>query len=121
MAAIAVKTLDGNSAELEYNALAVLSARVEGHIVVPGNTGYEEARRVWNGMIDQRPAVVVQCQGPDDVIVAVQFAREHHLPLAVRGGGHNVAGFGTCDGGLVADLSPMRSVRVDSQARTVVV
>lgn len=116
-----MKTLDGNSAELEYNALAVLSARVEGHIVVAGNTGYEEARRVWNGMIDQRPAVVAQCQGPDDVIVAVQFAREHHLPLAVRGGGHNVAGFGTCDGGLVADLSPMRSVRVDSQARTVVV
>ncbi len=121
MAAIAVKTLDGNSAELEYNALAVLSARVERHIVVPGNTGYEEARRVWNGMIDRRPAVVIQCQGPDDVIAAVQFARQHHLPLAVRGGGHNVAGFGTCDGGLVVDLSPMRSVRVDSQARTVFV
>ncbi len=121
MATIAVMTLDGTGALLEYSALDALRARVGGQVVVPGNPGYEEARRVWNGMIDRRPAVVIRCHGPNDVIAAVQFARKHHLMLAVRGGGHNVAGFGTCDGGLVVDLSPMRSVRVDPQAQTVCV
>src|SRR5690606_29071106 len=72
-----------------------------------------------NGMIDRRPAAVLHCRGVADIIAGVRHAREQGLPLAVRGGGHNVAGFGTCDGGLVLDLSPMRGVQVDPGARTV--
>jgi FAD/FMN-containing dehydrogenase len=80
---------------------------------------YEHARRVWNGLIDKRPAVIVRCSGVADVMESVRFARDHNLLVAVRGGGHNVAGFGTCDGGLVIDLSPLRGIRVDPVTRTV--
>ena len=79
----------------------------------------EQARRVWNGLIDKRPAVIVQCSGVADVLDSLRFARDHNLLVAVRGGGHNVAGFGTCDGGLVIDLSPLRGIRVDPAKRTV--
>ncbi len=88
-------------------------------LIAPGDDRYDSARRVWNGMIDRRPAAVARCRGVADVIQCVHVAREEGVPLAVRGGGHNVAGFGTCDGGLVIDLSRLRGVRVDPQARTV--
>src|SRR5579859_6693087 len=82
------------------------------------DAGYDEARRVWNGLIDRRPAYIARCANADEVAQALQFARGHGLPVAIRGGGHNVAGFGTCDQGLVIDLSPMKRIQVQAQART---
>ncbi len=95
-----------------------LREAVRGEIVTPGDDGYAEACRIWNGAHDgRRPALVVRCTGAADVIAAVGFARSNDLTIAVRGGGHSVAGFSTCDDGIVIDLSPMNGVRVDTAAR----
>jgi FAD binding domain/Berberine and berberine like len=91
----------------------------EGQLIGRDDAGYDEARKVYNAMIDKRPALIARCAGPDDVVRAVGFARDHDLLLAVRGGGHNGGGLGTCDDGLVIDLAPMHDVQVDPQARTV--
>jgi FAD/FMN-containing dehydrogenase len=96
-----------------------LSARLAGDLIKPEHYEYETARRVWNGMIDKRPAAIARCAGADDVAMAVRFAAAHELPLAVRGGGHNVAGTAVVDDGLVIDLSSMRGVRIDRSGRTV--
>jgi FAD/FMN-containing dehydrogenase len=95
-----------------------LRERASGEVVTADDPGYDEARAVFNAMIDRRPRVVVRCTNADDVRAAVDFARENQLDLAVRGGGHSAPGFGTCDDGVVADLSGMRHVDVDAQART---
>ena len=87
-------------------------------MILPGDSGYEEARRVWNGMIDKHPAAIARCLNEDDIINAVNFAQKNTIIVAVRGGGHNVAGFGTCDGGLVIDLSGMKAIAVDSGSKT---
>ena len=97
--------------------IAALRAGLRGGLLEPGDEGYDDARVVWNGMIDRRPALIARCAGAADVIDCVGFARDHGLPLAVRGGGHNVAGYAVCEGGLVVDLSAMRAVRVDAAAR----
>jgi FAD/FMN-containing dehydrogenase len=89
-----------------------------GALIAPGDARYHESRRVWNAMIDKRPAVIARCRGAADVVAAVNFARDNGLPLAVRGGGHNIAGRSTCDDGVVIDFSEMRSIRVDPAART---
>ncbi|MBV9415173.1 MAG: FAD-binding oxidoreductase, partial [Solirubrobacterales bacterium] len=91
---------------------------LEGQLVGPDDGDYERARSVYNAMIDKRPALIARCAGPSDVSRAVQFAREHELPVAVRGGAHNGAGLGTCDGGVVIDLSLLKEIEVDPQART---
>jgi FAD/FMN-containing dehydrogenase len=96
-----------------------LAERLKGAVIGPEHSGYDEARRVWNGMIDRRPAAIARCADAEDVAAAVRFACEHDLPLAVRGGGHNVAGTAVCDDGIVVDLSPMREVKLDGSRRTV--
>jgi FAD/FMN-containing dehydrogenase len=90
-----------------------LRGRMRGQVLTPGAPGYDVLRRVWNGMIDKRPAIIARCSGTADVVAAVNVAREHNLELAVRGGGHNVAGTAVNDGGLVIDLSAMRGISVD--------
>jgi FAD/FMN-containing dehydrogenase len=96
-----------------------LRAAFRGALLRPGEEGYEEARRVWNGAIDRRPALIARCAGADDVVQAVRFARERDLLVSVRGGGHSIAGHSVCDGGLMIDLSLMKAVRVDPERRTV--
>ena len=95
-----------------------LREQVRGDVIAPDNEGYEQARKVYNAMIDRRPSVVVRPANVGDVMSAVNFARESRLDLAIRGGGHSVPGFGTCDDGVVIDLSRMRSVRVDPAKQT---
>jgi FAD/FMN-containing dehydrogenase len=93
------------------------AAALRGTVIRPGDAGYDDARAVWNGMIDRYPAAVARCTGAADVVRAVHFARENDLPLTVRGGGHNVAGTAVCDDGLVVDLSGMTGVQVDPDRR----
>jgi FAD/FMN-containing dehydrogenase len=95
------------------------SGGIRGDILEPGDAGYEAARKVWNATVDRRPAAIVRCRGTADVIHAVNYAREHGLLLAVRGGGHSFAGKSVCDGGLVIDLSRMRGVWLSPDRRTV--
>ena len=95
-----------------------LRGSVAGEVITPGDAGYEEARRVHNGMIDKRPAAVVRCTGTADVAAVVRLAHGEGLDLSIRGGGHSAPGFGTNDGGLVADLSLLQRVEVDAEART---
>jgi FAD/FMN-containing dehydrogenase len=94
-----------------------LRSQLVGPVLSPSDAGYEEARRVHNGLIDRRPALIARCHGTADVQAAVRFARERGLEIAVRGGGHNVAGNAVCENGLMLDLSPMRAVHVDPRAR----
>ena len=99
-------------------AIEQFAATIRGGVVRPGDPGYDAARAVYNAMIDKRPGLIARCTDAGDVIAAVGFARDHGLLLAVRGGGHNGAGLGSCDGGLMIDLSPMKGVRIDPVART---
>ena len=93
-------------------------ASMRGQLLVPGQDGYDAARRVWNGAFDKKPALIARCAGAADVSQALKFARAHDLVVAVRGGGHSLSGQSVCDGGLMVDLSPMKSVRVDPLARS---
>ncbi len=105
--------------QTRFDSFDSLSARLTGELIKPGDRDYESARRVWNGMIDKRPAAIARCADTADVALAVRFAAQHELAVAVRGGGHNVAGTAVVDNGLVIDLSLMRDVRVDGSGRTV--
>jgi FAD/FMN-containing dehydrogenase len=100
-------------------ALDEFRGALRGEVVSPEDPGYDEARAVWNGMIDSLPALIARCTSVGDVVAGVRLARDHDLLVAIRGGGHNVAGTGTCDGGLVIDLSPMHDVTVDPGTRRV--
>jgi len=116
MATLAVSST--GSGHLSEEAVQAFKAGLRGTLLRPDDDGFDDARKVYNAMIDKRPAIVVRCAGVADVIAAVNFARENNLLVAVRGGGHNVAGNGMCDGGLVIDLSGMRAVHVDPTKRT---
>ena len=109
---VTIKALTSPMPEIEQ-----LRSVFAGALIVPGDADYDAARSVWNGMIDKYPAAIARCTCTADVAAAVNFAREQQLVIAVRGGGHNVAGYATCDGGIVIDLSPMQEVRVDPAAR----
>ncbi|MFL7810813.1 MAG: FAD-binding oxidoreductase [Anaerolineae bacterium] len=113
MSELQVQTRTGSTTTLTDSVLDAFRANLRGQLVLPGEADYAERRRLWNGMIDRHPAMIVCCAGTADVIASVNLAREHDLLLAVRGGGHNVAGSASCDGGMVIDLSAMRSVWVD--------
>ena len=117
---ISAVTLDGSRTNLPAADIAKLRSGVRGVVVIADDAEYDDARRVWNGNVDRRPALIVRCSSAADVQRAVSFARSHELLVAVRGGGHSAPGYGTNDGGLVIDLSPMRGLRVDTQSRVVV-
>jgi FAD/FMN-containing dehydrogenase len=103
---------------LDETAVQGLAAAMRGNLVQRGDPGYDEARTIYNAMIDKHPALIAQCETVADVIAAVNFARDNNVIVAIRGGGHNGPGLGTVDDGLVIDLSPMNGVRVDPTART---
>jgi FAD/FMN-containing dehydrogenase len=103
---------------LDSAAISRFRNALHGQLLTPSEPGYDEARRVWNWMIDKRPTLIARCAGEADVVRSVQFARDHDLLVAVRGGGHSVAGYSTCDGGLLIDLSNMKGLRVDAARRT---
>jgi FAD/FMN-containing dehydrogenase len=102
---------------MKNEVVDAFKATLRGPVLQPGDPGYDDARALWNAMIDKRPALIVRCAGTADVQASVAFARQNGLPLAVRGGGHNIAGSALCDDGLVIDLSGMRHVLVDPRAR----
>lgn len=104
--------------QLDPTVLALLRERVSAQILTSSDSAYDEARHVWNGMIDRRPAAIVRCASEQDVVDVVRFAAEQGLPVAVRGGGHSAAGLAVCDGGLVIDLTGMRDIAVDPANRT---
>lgn len=111
------KKLDGSTTSISADAIAMLRAALGGSVLLPGEAGYDTARTVWNATIDKRPGLVARCAGTSDVMQAMQFARQHDLLIAVRAGGHNIAGKAVADGALLIDLSHMRSVRVDRAAK----
>jgi FAD/FMN-containing dehydrogenase len=118
MTEIRISTLKGGTIALSNDILTALRSELHGNLCLPGEAGYDDARTIWNAMIDRRPGAVARCRGASDVISAVRLARDNGLLVAVRGGGHNIAGNAVCEGGLLIDLSPMRSVHVDSKERT---
>jgi FAD/FMN-containing dehydrogenase len=116
---ISATTLEGSRTNVNDADIASLRSNVRGELVVAGDARYDEARRVWNGNVDRRPGLIVRCTGAADVQQAVNFARSLGLLVSIRGGGHSAPGYGTNEGGLVIDLSPMKGIRVDPDARTV--
>src|SRR6266487_500057 len=103
------------------NSISDFKANLRGRLIQPSDKDYDEARKVYNGMIHKKPRLIVRCADVADVIRSVNFARENDLLLAIRGGGHNAGGLGICDDGLVIDLAPIKYTRVDPTARTVTV
>src|SRR5262245_113579 len=115
MTNVSISTTGATPIVIPPEELEALRATLRGSACTPTDPGYDEARTIWNAMIDRRPGLVIRCQGTADVIRAVDLAKKYGLVVAVRGGGHNIAGSAVCDGGLLIDLSPMRWVRVDPE------
>ena len=106
---------------LNQAAIAAFRSQLRGKLIEPSDPAFEAARLVYNRMIERTPRLIVECADVADVIAAVKFGRQYSLRLAIRGGGHNAAGLGVCDDGLVIDLSPMNFVHVDANKKTVLV
>jgi len=119
MSDLLVKTITAGDIALDDSTIQRFEESLRGEMIKQDDGRYEEARKVYNAMHDRRPALIVQAAGPADVISVVRFAREHDLLLAVRGGGHGIAGYATCEDGLVLDLRRMKGIRVDPEQRTV--
>lgn len=113
MVDLQVITNTGANTVLTEALVEEFQTSLRGPLLQPGDAGYDDARIVWNGMIDRRPALIARCAGVADVIQAVNFARDNHLLVSVRGGGHNITGYAVNDGGIVIDLSQMKSLHVD--------
>lgn len=103
---------------VKHDFIKSFKTSFRGEVITPGDAGYEKARKIWNASIDRRPGIIARCLGVADVVAAVNFAREHELLVAIRGGGHNVGGKALCDGGIVIDLSLMKGIHVDSKNGT---
>ena len=119
MSELQVTTTQGADTGLEDTVVEAFKASLRGALLCPGDVGYDDARTIHNGMIDRRPALIARCAGVADVLTGVRFAREHDVLVSVRGGGHGMPGFAVCEGGLMLDLSGMKSVHVDPYHRTV--
>jgi FAD/FMN-containing dehydrogenase len=119
MSSVSVSTRVGGSLSLDAEAVEAFRSGLRGDLVTASDPGYDEARALWNAMIDRRPALIARCAGAADVVLSLKLAREKDLLVSVRGAGHNIAGKASCDGGLMIDLSGMRDVRVDPARRTV--
>jgi FAD/FMN-containing dehydrogenase len=113
-----MRTLDGETVDLPADAVEALGTRLRGELLTPQSPGYDDARSIWNAMIDRRPALIARCAGTADVVEAVRFASEHALLNSVKSGGHNIAGQAVCEEGLMIDLSQMRGVWVDPVSLT---
>ena len=113
MVDLQVITNTGANTVLTEALVEEFQTSLRGPLLQPGDAGYDDARIVWNGMIDRRPALIARCAGVADVIQDVNFARDNHLLVSVRGGGHNITGYAVNDGGIVIDLSQMKSLHVD--------
>jgi FAD/FMN-containing dehydrogenase len=111
--------LDGSTITIAASAVEALASGLRVHVLTTTAAEYDDIRTIWNAMIDRRPGLIIRCHGVADVMHAVRFARDRTVLVAVRGGGHNIAGSALCDGGLVIDLSAMTSVRVDPTSRGV--
>jgi FAD/FMN-containing dehydrogenase len=116
---IRLRATDGGTVQLSPEILQTFKAGFRGPVIGPEDAEYEETRKIWNGMIDRHPGLIVRCTGTTDVVAAVRFAQQHQFLISVRGGGHNIAGLAVCEGGLMIDLSLMRGVWVDPQGRKV--
>ncbi|MCZ6722266.1 MAG: FAD-binding oxidoreductase [Proteobacteria bacterium] len=118
MGNLGVTTREGGKRVLTQAEVDGFRSDLRGALLLPGDDGYDEARRIYNAMIDKRPALIARCAGAEDVVRAVTFARDHDLLVSVRGGGHNIAGNAVSDGGLMIDLSGMKSIQVDPAEQT---
>ena len=115
---ISLTGLDGSTKNIDDGVIDALRQSLRGTMILPGDDGYDQARTIWNGAHDTCPGLIIRCSGTADVIDTVTFARDNELLISIRGGGHNVAGTSLCHGGVMLDLSSLREVRVDPQART---
>jgi len=105
--------------KIDSSAIEEFKNQLRGELILPNDPNYDEARKVYNGMIDKKPAITAKCKDVTDVITAVNFGRDNNMLVSVRGGGHNAGGLGICDGGLVIDLSEIRYTYVDTKAKTI--
>ena len=118
MSGLQVKTRTNGGVTLQEDTIRKFKESFRGEVLLSDDTGYDDARSIWNAMIDRRPALIARCLGIADVVTCVKFARERGVILSIKGGGHNIAGLAVCEGGLMLDMSRMRGVWVDPATRT---